>query len=157
MKQEVPEASFVPQAAPPPQPAPVAEDLVNDFPPVLTKSETGFYTPLGVTTPSLEKVKRGNPRKPAAPKAKKVKAEPALPPTDPASAAAAVAASAANNGASQSQIPDHMPVQKKKRDRFKGIRLCLCLCLHDVGFCGIICISIVLFDDIMLQTPHSWF
>lgn len=46
-----------------------------------------------------------------APKAKKVKTEP-VPNNEPNSNGAA--------GVAQSQIGDHMPVQKKKRDRFKG-------------------------------------
>lgn len=61
-------------------------------------------------TPPADKPKRSYTRKPSAgPKAKKVKTEPAVP--DP---------NAPPNGTAQSQIGDHMPVQKKKRDRFKG-------------------------------------
>lgn len=115
VKPEVPtEPAFMPQPPPPPQ---AAADLVNNFPPVLTKSETGFYTPLGTATPPMDKVKRAYTRKPAGPKAKKAKADPVVPLPDPL---AVTAVAALNNGASQSQIPDHMPVQKKKRDRFKG-------------------------------------
>ena len=61
---------------------------------------------------SQEKAKRSYTRKPAGgPKAKKVKTEPV----------ASTDANTAPNGASQSQIGDHMPVQKRKRDRFKGM------------------------------------
>lgn len=55
-----------------------------------------------------QKQKRSNTRKPSgAPKIKKVKTEPVAN-LDPSIAP-------------QSQIGDHMPVQKKKRDRFKGM------------------------------------
>jgi len=58
-------------------------------------------------TPSpVEAVKRPSARKTGGSKAKKVKAEPKDLPD--------------SNTNSQSQIQDHMVVQKKKRDRFKG-------------------------------------
>lgn len=107
----MPESTYAPPTSlPAPHPYPHAE--VNDFPPVLTTSATGWSTP-------TEKSKRPNTKKPSGPRTKKVKTEPTAP------------TEGAENGASQSQIPDHMPVQKKKRDRFKGNSIYINKCFYD--------------------------